>query len=393
MVLTIKQPFFFLNYQLFSMNKKQAKKLFDKYVKNKCSAQEIEMLNKYLESFQDKGKLWSELRYDEEIKDKIWLKIKSEVGNDENRFSIKRYLKYAAIFIGLIGGLLWYQLANDAIVPEDNLITDSEVILKSSDNTLTKIDSNSEQSLFDKAGKVIGSQKGNQISYDTNKEIKELFYNEILVPNGKRFQLILSDGTLVHMNSGSSLKYPVNFISGQKRQVFLNGEAYFEVTKDSQARFLVTTEDIEIEVLGTHFNVSSYKGAEAFTILAEGRVAVYNQKNGIEFGNPTVIRPGEKASIAQDRIDVNKVDINNYLGWMEGRLTFNNESFINIVQKIERHYGVVIENNYNALSPVKFRGAFKENEKIIDLMDTFKESAGFEYEIQDNKIKIKSMEE
>lgn len=377
------------------MNKKQVKKLFDKYVKDECSAQEIEMLDNYLESFQDKNRLWSELRYDEEIKDKVWHKIKSEVSgkNQEHGFSIKRYLKYAAIFIGIIGGLLWYQFSGDAIVQSDNLITDSEVILKRSDNTLTKIDANSELHLFDKSGRIIGNQKGNQISYDNNEEIQELVYNEVLVPNGKKFQLILSDGTLVHMNSGSSLKYPVNFISGKDRQVFLDGEAYFEVTKDRQDRFLVTTKDMEIEVLGTHFNVSSYKDADSFTLLAEGSVAVYDQKDIDEARTPTIISPGEKASIAQNKIKVSTVDINDYLSWREGRLTFNNEPFINIIHKIERHYGVVIENSYNALNPIKFRGAFKKDETIIDLLDTFKESAGFIYKIQDKKIKINRMEE
>ncbi|MBD0777564.1 DUF4974 domain-containing protein [Maribacter sp. ANRC-HE7] len=377
------------------MNKRQAKELFDKYVKDECSAKEIEMLNKYLQSFQDKDKLWSELRYDEEIKGKIWMNIKSNINtkSQKSKFSIKHYLKYAAIIVGLIGSFLWYQNTSKEFLPESNQVVESEIILKTSDNTIKKIDSNSEQDLFDSRGKVIGKQNGNQISYEGNEGLQKLVYNEIIVPNGKKFEIRLSDGSLVHMNSGSSLKYPVNFISGKDRQVFLNGEAYFEVAKDSLSHFLVSTDNLDVEVLGTHFNVSSYTGTETFALLTEGSVAVYNKKDKDLLGSPTIIRPGEKATLSHNSIAVNEVDVSDYLSWREGRLTFNNESFINIIQKIERHFAVEIENNYKDLNLVKFNGEFREGETIIDILNTIQESAGFEYEINNKKIKINRMKE
>ncbi|MBD1261647.1 FecR domain-containing protein [Maribacter polysiphoniae] len=377
------------------MNKRQAKELFDKYVKDQCSAKEIEMLNKYLQSFQDKDKLWSELRYDEEIKGKIWMNIKSNINtkSQESKFALKHYFKYAAIIVGLIGSFFWYQNSSKEFLPESKQVVESEIILKTSDNTLKKIDSNSEQDLFDSRGKVIGKQNGNQISYVGNDGIQELVYNEIIVPNGKKIEIKLSDGSLVHMNSGSTLKYPVNFISGKDRQVFLNGEAYFEVTKDPLSHFLVSTDSLDVEVLGTHFNVSSYSGTETFALLAEGSVAVYNKKDKDLPGSPTIIRPGEKATLSQNSIEVNEVNVNDYLSWREGRLTFNNESFINIVQKIERHFAVEIENNYKDLNLVKFNGEFREGETIIDILNTIQESAGFEYEINNKKIKINRMKE
>lgn len=376
------------------MNKRQAKELFDKYVKNECSAKEIEMLDKYLQSFQDKDKLWSELRYDEDIKGSIWSNIKSNINTkgQESKFAIKHYLKYAAIIVGLIGSFLYYQYTSKQLLPETNQLVGSEVILKTSDNTIKKIDSNSEQDLFDDKGKVIGKQQGGQISYQGNQEVHELVYNEIIVPNGKKFEIRLSDGSLVHMNSGSTLKYPVNFISGMDRQVFLNGEAYFEVTKDSLSHFLVTTDNLDVEVLGTHFNVSSYSGTETFALLTEGSVAVYNKKDQDQ-DRPTIIRPGEKATLSQNNIEVNEVDVSDYLSWREGRLTFKNESFINIIQKIERHFAVEIENNYEELNRDKFNGEFREGETIIDIMNTIQESAGFQYEIKNKKIKIYRMKE
>ena len=214
--------------------------------------------------------------------------------------------------------------------------------------------------------------------------MEEVVFNEVIVPHGKKFQIILSDGTMVFINSGSSLRFPTNFLAGKERQVFLEGEAYFEVAKDESRPFLVTSSEIGIKVLGTHFVVSSYKESEKFAVLAEGSVAVYR---GQVQDSPTIIAPGEKATIQENDVLVKSVHISDYLNWMEGTLSFNDELFKEIVLKIERHYGVEVENNYGALDSMKFKGSFKD-ESISDLLDTFKESAGFDYEIEHNKIII-----
>lgn len=372
------------------MNKKQAKKLFDKYVRNECSPDETTLLHHYLDSFQDKNKLWSELRYDEEIKEALLLKIKSELNFNEkpNPFSFRKYYKYAAIFIGILGGLVWFQLDTKEQQINNKLVNEDAIVIKTSDNRLTKISTDGSQVVVDANGGVVGKQNGNQIRYDSNEKIKELVFNEISIPNGKKFQLILSDGTLVHLNSGSTLKYPVNFIPGQERQVFLSGEAYFEVTKNSENSFLVSTNEMDVTVLGTHFNVSSYAGSETFAVLAEGSVSVSNQKS--DDRESTIIKPGEMASITTTNIEVKNVDLKDYLSWREGILSFHHEPFSEIISKIERQYGVTIENKYDAMSTVRFRGNFKE-ETIIDLLNTFKESAGFDYSIDNNKIIITNM--
>lgn len=372
------------------MNKKQAKNLFNRYIRNECSSEEVELLHNYLDSFQDKTQLWEELKYDEEIKEKLWNKIKSEIEFKKKPTLLwnRKYLKYAAIFVGLLGGFWLYQSSNDKVQDNEPLVIENAIILKTSDNEVREINAEGEKAVLDMNGKIVGRQNGNQIKYDNNAGITELVYNEVIVPNGKKFQLILSDGTLVHMNSGSSLKYPVNFIPEQERQVFLKGEAYFEVTKNGENPFLVSTDAMGIKVLGTHFNVSSYADSETYTVLAEGSVAVYDKKSSDL--NATIIQPGEKAFIAESSIEVIAVDVNDYLGWREGILSFNNQSFKEIIDKIERHYGVLIQNDVTDLNSERFYGNFKE-ETIIDLLDTFKESAEFDYYMENNKIKIYNM--
>ena len=376
------------------MNKKQAKGLFEKYVRNECSPQEIELLHNYLDSFQNYDELWSELNYNEKIKEQLWSKIKTAAGikqtKKEKPFIFRKYYKYVAVLIGLAGLFLWYQSANSEVEANQGYVADDAIILKTSGNKLTKINNDHEQTVFDANGEIVGKQSGTEINYVANEEIKELVYNEIMVPNGKQFSLNLSDGSSIQMNSGSSLKYPINFISGKDRRVYLKGEAYFEVTKDANNPFFVSTEEMEIKVLGTHFNVSSYESSDTFAVLEEGSVAVYDNRNpDINF---KTIQPGEKAMILDKAIDVTRVNLNDYLGWREGLLVFNNETFKNIIKKIERHYGVTIENEFQALANVRFRGSFKE-ETITDLLDTFKESARFKYTFDTNKIIIKPMKE
>ncbi len=371
------------------MNKRQAKKLFRKYVNNECTEQEKELLDNYLESFQDKSIPLKQLNFESDIKSKIWQKIVSETteGEKEKKYFSVKYLKYAAMLIALLSLSIWFLSTNKKEnQPPSLIISEQSIILKTGDNKKVVINTKGNQALISN-GQIIGEQNGASISYKKGKKETELVYNEIEIPNGRTFKLILSDGTTVHLNAGSTMKYPVSFIQGTSREIYLQGEAYFEVTKDVNHPFVVNANNIGVKVLGTHFNVNSYENTDAYTVLAEGSIVVYNQleKNNPE--NHKKIAPGQKASLLKQNIQVKNVDISQYLGWMDGRLLFNNENFMNIVKKIERKYNVIIENKYEKLNELRFKGDFK-NESIIDLLDTFKESAGFNYKIIDNKIII-----
>lgn len=368
------------------IQRKQAKKLFEKYLNGQCTPEEKKLLEGYLESFQDKKRLWSELRFEEDIKDDLWKKIKSETLDKKSRpvKPLWEIFKYAAIFIGIAGGIYFWQ-ANMEDTKQNLVIQEDAIILRTGENVAKTIDTGETGGILSEDGNEIASQEGDKISYKSDVGATELKYNEIMVPRGKTFELVLSDGTLVHLNSETELRFPVSFIKGMERTVYLKGEAYFEVAKDADHPFSVVANDISVNVLGTHFAVNSYDGTGDYAVLVEGSVSVENQSE--EKGGPTVIRPGQKAALGTEGIAVTEVDVMEYLGWRNGRLIFNDEPFNEIVEKIERKYNVDINNQYKALDPIKFYGKFDE-ESITDLLDTFKESAGFEYEIIDNKIII-----
>ena len=373
------------------MNAKKAKKLFKKYVNNECSPEELELLEGFLESFQNDGSSWSELKFDKELKEEVWTKIslKTNQRRPKKKYDKRFFLKYAAVIICIVGsGIIWNKLSKEE---PTLIIEENSIVLKTGDNQLKKIVSGGEGTLRDSEGNIIASQNKNQMVYSGEPTSGKIVYNEILVPKGKTFQLVLSDGSLVHLNSDTSLKYPVSFVLGEKRKVFLNGEAYFEVAKDTAHPFSVISQKMDIQVLGTHFNASSYKNTDAYTVLLEGSVAVRKQTSLGEIADTQIIKPGQKATIDDDAMIISEVNIDDYLGWRNGFLVFNNEAFKNIIEKIERRYNVVVENDYKDLDSVEFRGTF-ENETIEDLLNTFKESAGFDYDIINNRIVIKKPE-
>ena len=208
------------------------------------------------------------------------------------------------------------------------------------------------------------------------------------MPYGKQFEIQLSDGTKVHLNAGTSLKYPVKFVDGKTRQVFLEGEAFFDVTSDKKHPFIVNAEALNVEVFGTEFNVSSYpEDSTTEVVLIEGSVALYNENETLKEG--VTIVPGTKGSHDKNdqSISVEKVNIELYTQWMKGSLIFRNSSFETISKKLERHYNMKIINTNEQLDKEIFNASFKE-EPIDIILSYFKNSYDIKYRIEDNTIYI-----
>lgn len=151
-----------------------------------------------------------------------------------------------------------------------------KVTLQLEDGSLKEINEATIQVISTKEGEVTLSQNGNKLLYaDVDQKIDTVIhYNTLTVPYGKMFDVVLSDVTLVMLNSGSKLRYPVNFVEGGERGVYLAGEAYFEVTENKEHPFIVHSDKMNIRVLGTKFNVSAYPDDDQTTaVLAFGNIA------------------------------------------------------------------------------------------------------------------------
>jgi len=370
-------------------NKKQVKSLFDRYLSGTCTPEERQLVDNFLDSYQDDSREWDNPNFKLDHDNRIWQKINEQIFNEPKSktiaLSIKPWLRYAAIFIGVAVALFAYFRMEDR--SKDILEIQSDMVVLQTNKGKNNLNENTTEHITDKAGKRIASVEKGVLKYNQDNSYKELIFNEIDVPLGRTFKLVLSDGTVVHLNAGTNLRYPVNFIPESKRVVFLSGEAYFEVTKNEANPFVVLADEMEVTVLGTHFNVSSYLGSKQHTVLVEGSVSIDNLDADPSAQRAIVIKPGQKAIMVPEGLNVNEVDVEDYIGWIRNLLIFNDELFPEIIEKIERKYNVEIENNFPELDTARFNGKFG-NESIISLMNTFKESANFDYQIKDRRIII-----
>jgi ferric-dicitrate binding protein FerR (iron transport regulator) len=166
-------------------------------------------------------------------------------------------------------------------------------------------------------------------------------YHTIETPNGRRYHLTLSDGTQIWLNAGSKLRFPIAF-NGSLREVFLTGEAYFEVNKNPHLPFLVNINntDTKIEVLGTHFNVSSYPEDNGFvTTLLEGKVRIFNKQAEL------ILQPGDRAvshadgSIQLKNRAINKTDVD----WKNNYFSFSDDNIESVMLELARWYDIKVE--------------------------------------------------
>ncbi|WP_299528010.1 FecR family protein [uncultured Lutibacter sp.] len=308
-----------------------------------------------------------------------------------NRFKRNSIFKYAAIFIALIG-ITYFINSNFKQKQENDLvITDNDIILKLDDGKVKIISSDGSEKLVNDKGEVIGIQKGNQLNYsETESDIEKLAFNELTVPNGKIFDLVLSDGTRIKLNAGSSIKYPVKFLEGKDRIVYLNGEAFFDVTKDQKHPFIVNANEINIRVLGTQFNVSSYpEDQQINTVLVEGAVSIYNKEEAYNKNTASLLTSGHKAEWVKNRksISIEEADTSIYTAWMDGKLIFKDLPFKTIIKKLERRYNVTIENNNELLGEKRYDGTF-DIETIEQVLNTLNKHFAIQYTIKNNQIII-----
>ncbi len=369
------------------------KKLIEKYLTNTINSSEMMDLSNWLKKDENKEIFkayvlqYYDLNYalqDVDIEEEYMTLMKS-ISKQKN--SYKKWYKWAAIFVGIVGLSSLYLLnTSNEVVTENN-----EITLKLENGDIKVIRENSNEKIVNKEGTIVSVYQDDKLEYkDTKVNDKELVYNELFIPYGKKLQLVLSDGSMVHLNAGSSLKYPVKFLKGKDRKVFLSGEAYFVIAKDKQHPFIVNTQDVNVQALGTTFNVNSYReDNEMNTVLVEGSVGVYKVNEKFDTNTSTILQPGYKFTWnkSQQSIDVKEVDVSEYTAWTKGELLFKMKPFSEIIKILERNYDVVIINNYSSLNEKRFLAKF-DTETIEQILISFQSSEEFSFTIEENRITI-----
>jgi len=377
---------------------KNIENIISKFFRNSISNEELELLLNFILKDENYNlfneyvqiNYLSNLSMNQLDKTSLINEIESRIGKSKKQAAFKLFTKnlmrVAAIFIGIIG-VAYYLNYEKILIESKNIIlttSSGEKIILDSEATKrgkTKI-------RFEKLEGLVNS-KTNNLVYEEDVNLKELVKNSIKVPYGKRFKLTLSDGTTVHLNSGSLFTYPVSFIEGIDREVHISGEAFFDVASDSLNSFKVYSTGSSAEVFGTKFNFKNYE-EDNFSeiILTEGSLGV---KNTVDDSEVVIIKPGDMARVEYSRgkIELSKVNTVLYTSWIDGRIIFRNENINNMIIKLERIYDVIIINNNIELNKMFINATFlTEKETIQDVLDYLAKIYKVDYQIMNNKIII-----
>ncbi len=369
---------------------------WESYIKENPSEKEIiYTLKEFLLSFRTK-----DFSLSQEEKEEILVNLLNNTSKTikPKVFNLrKKHYKYAAIIVVAITVSVYLKFNKAEKLPFSNVniaaldsITNTQLTFSTGEQHLIK----EEKSIieYNDLGSIIVNQKdtlNNNVIY--KKEAVELL-NTLITPYGKRSRITLSDGTIVHLNAGTEFVFPEKFL-GNKRIVFLSGEAFFEVTSNKEKPFIVKTreEKLSIEVVGTKFNVSAYPSdLDVLTVLTEGKVNVV--ENNMLKNKKTSLIPGQLAIWNKDdeNIKVKEVNTDNYTLWTQGLLYFESDSMINVIKKIERFYNIEITFDKSAtrLANTSISGKLDLKDDIKKTLENLMITAKFNFEIIDNRTYI-----
>ena len=299
----------------------------------------------------------------------------------------------AASIILLIGLFVGRTINDVRDMHEEQLLTKS--VMQPGTSKAILMMANGEKVVLDQEQKldiqlnerVREASSGQGIVYEGNGkgEVKEE-YNKLVTPTGGEYFLTLSDGTRAFLNAASELKYPVEFVGG-KRVVDLDGEAYFEVRKDSLRPFIVRVNGAEVTVLGTSFNVNTYgDDGQIYTTLVNGSVRILSEKNGQE----EVLTPGMQGvmNIQTGQLTVREVDVESYVAWREGRFVFRTMTLDLIMHQLQRWYDFEVFYQNPELKEYEFRGVIKRDMDLDKVLSVIKATTNVDFDVKGKVITI-----
>ena len=215
---------------------------------------------------------------------------------------------------------------------------------------------------------------------------KKSQYCIVAAPKGHVAKCILPDGSEVWINTGSTITYNTLSFNEDGREVKLDGEAYFEIVKDKEKAFKVSTAIADINVTGTSFNVKAYEGTDVFeTVLAKGSIEM--QLNNLTHQVVDLL-PGEKAEfhLNNNGISIEKVEPEMFSAWRNGEILFKDATLNDLVKELERIYDINFHLKDKKLGEFRFRGMFSYNNKLIDALEKIKRTANIDYYIENKEV-------
>jgi len=324
--------------------------------------------------------------------------ILSKTVVQQKKYTFLHFMKYASLMlIPLFVFIVLYLLQNSSstipLLSETQETTreihpgESKAILTFENGEQIELLKETEQTIEGINGTTINIDKTG-LKYNTDAETapyeKEI-YNKLDIPRGGEYLLVLSDQSKVHLNTMSSLRFPVQFKHDKRVVELEEGEAYFEITPSSKP-FIVRIKGLDIEVLGTSFNVSAYTGENVQTTLVNGYVKVIpeNERNGL------ILHPDEQAiyDYTSKEIEVNKVDASLYTSWINGKIHFKDRRLEDIMKSLSRWYDMEIIYENEQAKDIRFGCNLDRYQKITPFIDLLEETGKVKIKTQGKRIII-----
>jgi ferric-dicitrate binding protein FerR (iron transport regulator) len=392
------------------MDKQAFLRMLDKYQDGSASSAEKTLIEEYYRRLEKAGT--TELSTEEEFALRQAMYKNITAGLEERDsvvipFKRKKYglAAAAAVLLIAIGSGSYYWLFKDqAAQPPANITgkTKPHDAPPGKDAaTLTLADGHT--IILDSANGTISQQGGatvinlnGQVSYARaggKNEQAAVVYNTITTARGNQYQLILADGSKVWLNSASSLRFPTAF-TGDKREVELDGEGYFEIAtlrlrSWQKMPFHVKTNNQDIEVLGTHFNVNAYKDEETTkTTLLEGMVKIVNGQWSMANGRTAILQPGEQAVLKSNSpftID-HSPDLDQVMAWKNGWFEFDNTDLKTIMRQISRWYDVDVRYEVKTNNET-YGGRISRNLNLSNILKML-ETYGVHYRLENKMLVV-----
>ena len=314
--------------------------------------------------------------------EKAYRKFKSKVSK---RINIKEVLGYAAaILLPILGLLSLFLFIKDDYNPgiAENVDFDNQNIsIVTGDGKLHKLSGN-DTLVNTSNSNVVVENKNIRYKALTKKESLKPVYNTINIPAGGKYKLELSDKTIVHLNSATTFKYPVAFVGNNRNVQLISGEAFFEVTK-SKKPFILNFGVNKIKVLGTKFNVKSYKTEDKEQItLEEGSISLNNSKNEIQ------LYPNQQAIISKNNlsIEIESVDAPIYSSWRTGFLNYKEEKLSTILNDFQRQYNVMVFYQNPEVKNKKLSISMDTNKSITQILKAIEATGDVKFKINNSNI-------
>ncbi len=365
--------------------------LYEKSLRGECTPAELDQLRQYNDDFE-----WVEEGWDSaQQQQAVFARINDSIAREEKVKRLFPWKKIAAAAAVVLAAGAAYFLLQPVQAPQvaiNTIVKDTAkapAIRPGSNKAVLILGDGSEIALADadsgqiarQGGALVSKNGTGQIVYaGTGEADATPVFHTISIPRGGQYNLTLPDGTRIWLNADSRLRFPAVF-TGAEREVELEGEAYFEVARNERQPFRVKARGLDVEVLGTHFNVMAYADEPAVqATLLEGKVRLRNGSNAV------VLKPGQQGRFTEEEgINVRKADTEQAMAWKNGMFVFNDEALPSIMRKVSRWYNVDVRFR-NPGTALSFAGSISRFKNVEDVLHMLALTGTVQFRVEGNTI-------